>query len=104
MARYAWVLEVRPGCEDEYKLRHDNIWPELVAEMKRAGQRNYSIFRHGLTLIGYFECDDINRVYEVMKDSAVFKKWGESMAPLMKAEINPLTGYPYLLPKVWELD
>jgi len=104
MARFAWVLEVRPGCEDEYKRRHAAIWPELVEEIKRAGQRNYAIFRHGLTLFGYFECDDIEQVYRVMKDSAVFAKWGESMAPIMKAEINPSTGYPYLLPKVWEMD
>jgi hypothetical protein len=30
MASYAWVLEVRPGYEELYKLRHDAIWPEML--------------------------------------------------------------------------
>ena len=55
MARYAWVLEVRPGYEKEYKRRHDEIWPEMLDALRSAGIRNYSIFRHGLTLFGYFE-------------------------------------------------
>jgi L-rhamnose mutarotase len=104
MARYAWVLEVRPGCEEEYKYRHDTIWPELVEEIKRAGQRNYAVFRCGLTLFGYFECDDIELVFKVMRESEVYKRWGESMAPLMKSDANPLTGYPYLLPIMWQMD
>ena len=27
MSHYAWVLEVRPGYEEEYKKRHDEIGP-----------------------------------------------------------------------------
>ena len=102
MSRYAWVLEVRPGFEDEYKRRHDEIWPELIEEIRRAGQRDYAVFRHGLTLFGTFACDDIEQVYAVMRDSEVFKRWGAYNASIMKAEINPDTGYPYLLPKAWE--
>ena len=30
MKRHAWVLEVRPGFEEEYKKRHDEIWPERL--------------------------------------------------------------------------
>ena len=29
MSNYAWVLEVRPGYEDEYKKRHDYVVKEL---------------------------------------------------------------------------
>jgi len=54
MTNYAWVLEVRPGYEDEYKKRHDEIWPEMVEMLSEAGLRNYNIFRHGLTLFGYY--------------------------------------------------
>lgn len=104
MPRYAWVLEVRPGYEDEYKKRHDEIWPELVAEIRRAGQRHYAVFRHGLTLFGTFECDDLERVYTVMKSSEVFARWGAFNAHLMKAEIDPTTSYPYMLPKMWEFE
>ena len=61
MSQYAWVLEVRPGYEEEYKKRHDEIWPEMLEALTKAGIRNYSIFRHGLTLFGYFETDDLER-------------------------------------------
>ena len=43
MSNYAWVLEVRPGYEDEYKKRHDEIWPEMVQMLSDAGLRNYNI-------------------------------------------------------------
>ncbi len=59
MAQYAWIPEIRPGYEDEYKKRHDEIWPKVIEDTKAAGIRNYSIFRHGLTLFGYFETDDL---------------------------------------------
>lgn len=49
--QFAWVLEVRPGYEEEYKKRHEEIWPEMVDMLQNAGVRNYSIFRHGLTLL-----------------------------------------------------
>ena len=34
--RYAWVLEVRPGYEEEYKRRHDQIWPEMLEALREA--------------------------------------------------------------------
>ena len=34
---YAWILEIRPGYEEEYKKRHDEIWPEMVQMLKEAG-------------------------------------------------------------------
>jgi L-rhamnose mutarotase len=34
MASYAWVLEVRPGYEEEYKKRHDEIWPEMLGTLR----------------------------------------------------------------------
>ena len=36
MAGYAWVLEVRPGYEEEYKKRHDEIWPDMLEALKKA--------------------------------------------------------------------
>ncbi len=31
---YAWILEIRPGYEEEHKKRHDEIWPEMVQMLK----------------------------------------------------------------------
>jgi L-rhamnose mutarotase len=104
MASYAWVLGVRPGCEEEYKQRHDELWPEMDATLRKSGIRNYHIFRHGLTLFGYFETDDLQATIDYLKADPVNAKWSESMAPIMQIDINPRTGFPFLLPKQWSLD
>ena len=49
MASYAWVLGIKPGYEEEYKRRHDEIWPDMTEALKQSGIRNYHIFKHGLT-------------------------------------------------------
>ena len=99
MTGYAWVLEVRPGYEEEYKRRHDAIWPEMRETLKAAGISNYNIFRHGLTLFGYFETNDLDATKADLAKSNVNKRWAEWMAPIMKIEIDPETQFPFLLPK-----
>ncbi|MBO6639354.1 MAG: L-rhamnose mutarotase [Roseitalea sp.] len=99
MSGYAWVLEVRPGYEEEYKKRHDEIWPEMLDALRSAGIRNYNIFRHGLTLFGYFETDDLEAAKAKLADDPVNNRWGEWMGPIMKIEVDPQTAFPFLLPK-----
>jgi L-rhamnose mutarotase len=104
MASYAWVLGVRPGYEDEYKKRHDALWPEMDATLRKSGIRNYHIFRHGLTLIGYFETDDLAVTIAYLKTDPVNARWSEHMADIMVIDIDTRTGFPFLLPKQWSLD
>lgn len=99
MAGYAWVLEVRPGYEEEYRKRHDEIWPEMLAALRDAGISNYNIFRHGLTLFGYFETDDLEAAKTRLAKDPVNQRWAEWMAPIMKIDIDPQTEFPYLLPR-----
>jgi L-rhamnose mutarotase len=104
MTQYAWVLEVRPGYEEEYVRRHQEIWPEMAEALKGAGIGNYSIFRHGLTLFGYFETDDIEKTQEYLANSETNQRWSEWMDPIMKVDIDPSTQFPYLLPLQWHMD
>ena len=104
MTGYAWVLEVRPGYEDEYKKRHDEIWPEMLDALRAAGISNYNIFRHRLTLFGYFETEDLEAAKAKLADDAVNARWAEFMAPIMKIDINPKTQFPYLLPKQFFME
>jgi L-rhamnose mutarotase len=101
MARVAFVMKLKPGCEAIYKRRHDEIWPELVDSMKRRGRRNYSIFRHGLLLFAYFETDEPPR--GASEPEPVTLRWWKSMEPYM--EYNP-DGTPWreALPEVFHLD
>lgn len=104
MTQHAWILEIRPGYEDEYKKRHDEIWPDVVAETRAAGVCNYSIFRHGLTLFGYFETDDLERAIQLMSEGEANRRWDEHMAPIMKVEIDEATNFPFLLPLIWRME
>jgi L-rhamnose mutarotase len=44
MQRVAFRLWVQPDRLDEYKRLHQDVWPDLLADMRAAGIRNYSIF------------------------------------------------------------
>ena len=101
---FAWIIEVRPGYEEEYKKRHEKIWPEMIQMLKESGVRNYSIFRHGLTLLGYFETDNLKNTISSINQSEINRKWGEYMAPIMKIEIDSERNFPYLLPLQWHME
>ncbi|MCY4005204.1 MAG: L-rhamnose mutarotase [Rhodobacteraceae bacterium] len=103
MASYAWVLEVRPGYEDEYRKRHDEIWPDMLETLRTAGIRNYHIFRHGLTLFGYFETEDLEAAIAHLAQCPVNAKWGKWMEPIMKIDVDPKNEFPYLLPQQFEM-
>jgi L-rhamnose mutarotase len=76
----------------------------MLGALREAGIRNYNIFRHGLTLFGYFETDDLAATKAALRASAVDRRWGEWMAPIMKIEIDPTTSFPYLLPKQFYME
>ena len=44
MPRIAFKMHLFPGKADEYRRRHDEIWPELVVLLKNTGIADYSIF------------------------------------------------------------
>ena len=104
MGWYAWVAEVRPGYEEEYGRRHDEIWPEMVETLREAGVRNYSTSRHGLTLFGYLETDDLGQTQRYLANSEVNRRWGESMKPIIKMETDPNTDSAYLLSLQWNME
>lgn len=43
MEKYAFKMHLNPGMAEEYRRRHDAIWPDLVALLKEAGVQDYSI-------------------------------------------------------------
>ncbi len=46
----------------------------MVETLRETGVRNYSIFRYGLTLFGYFETDDIERTQQYLSNSEVSQR------------------------------
>ena len=45
MERFAWKAIIHEGKLEEYKKRHDTIWPEMKTVLKNAGISNYSIWK-----------------------------------------------------------
>ena len=43
MEKYAFKMRLKPGCGEEYKRRHDAIWPDLVTLLRNSGITDYSI-------------------------------------------------------------
>ncbi len=84
MERFAWKAVVLPGMLEEYKRRHNEIWPEMTALLNEAGIHNYTIWNVGSELFGYYECDSIEKASRVQSESPVVKRWNESMKPLMR--------------------
>ena len=37
MKQMGFAMELRPGCYDEYRRRHDELWPELVELFRETG-------------------------------------------------------------------
>jgi L-rhamnose mutarotase len=85
MKRNAFIMKLKSGSVAEYKKRHDEIWPELAAELKSAGISDYSIFldEETLTLFAVQKLDDKNTT-AALPDSPIVRKWWNYMAPLME--------------------
>jgi L-rhamnose mutarotase len=84
--RYAFKMMLNPGQRDEYRRRHDEIWPELKALLKQAGVSNYSIHLDPETnaLFGYLERSSNHRMDE-LPDDPVMKRWWAHMKDIMAA-------------------
>ena len=90
----AFKMKLKPGFEEEYKRRHDAIWPELKKLLTESGVSDYSIFLDRETNILF-------AVQKVMGDSGsqdlgknpMVKKWWAYMADIMDTnpDFSPVT-------------
>ena len=78
MEKYAWTGRIVEGKKAEYIKRHDEIWPEMVELLKKAGIKNYTIWNVGDTLFGYYECEyGIKFAADTQSGSEVVDRWNE---------------------------
>ena len=105
MERYAWRAKVLDGKIEEYIRRHNEIWPELVALLKQAGIRNYTIWNNGNDLFGYYECEKgIAFAAQAQAGSPIVDKWNAYMKDVMVMEMDPETGAQPLLKNVFFME
>lgn len=80
MARYCFLLQVRPELLDEYKARHASVWPDMLVALRDAGWHNYSLFaRPDGLLVGYVEAHDLNAAQAAMAATTVNARWQDEM-------------------------
>ena len=88
MQKYAFKMRLNPGAKAEYRRRHDQIWPELVALLKDAGVSDYSIHldEETNTLFGVLWRADDHKMDD-LPSAPVMRKWWAHMADIMQT--NP---------------
>jgi L-rhamnose mutarotase len=84
MKKVAFKMQLRKGFEEEYKKRHDALWPELKTLLKDTGIKEYSIFLDESTndLFAYLKIDD-PKLLDTLSAHEVMKKWWSYMKDLM---------------------
>ncbi len=84
----AFKMKLKPGFRDEYKKRHDELWPELKALLKEQGVSDYSIFFDEETnlLFGVQHQEGENSSQD-LGSLEIVQKWWAYMADIM--ETNP---------------
>jgi len=105
MEKYAWMAKILPGKKEEYVKRHNNIWPELVDVLNKAGIENYTIWTDGEMLFGYYECKfGADYAAKVQKESPIVDKWNEYMKDVMVMIMDPVTGAQPKLENIFKLN
>ena len=87
MEKYAFKMRLNSGAKDEYKKRHDEIWPELVDLLKEAGVSDYSIHLDEETNILFgvlWRTDDHSM--DALPTLAIMQKWWAHMADIMETK------------------
>lgn len=83
----AFRMVLHPGQAEEYRRRHDEIWPELAALLKMAGVSDYSIWldeetHHLFAVLKRAE----DHTMDTLPMEAVVRRWWDHMADIMATE------------------
>ena len=85
MEKVAFKMQLNPGQRDEYKQRHDEIWPELSQALTEAGVSDYSIHLDTDTNILFatmWRREDHG--LDVLSQTDLMQKWWAYMADIMQ--------------------
>jgi L-rhamnose mutarotase len=82
--RVGFKMKVHANKAEEYKRRHDTIWPELKELLKQVGISDYSIFldEETYTLFGVLTIKDTT-LLDTLPHYPVMQKWWAYMKDIM---------------------
>lgn len=88
MSRFGFKMQLVRGQKEEYKKRHDEIWPELLSVLRQHGIHDYTIFldEETCSLFALQNRQD-DRKADAVVSSEVLQRWFRHMDGLL--EMNP---------------
>jgi L-rhamnose mutarotase len=86
MKRVAFKMQLHKGFEEEYKKRHNELWPQLETLLKTNGIEDYSIFFDDTTnsLFGVLKIADTNNLNDLPMHP-VMQQWWAYMKDIMES-------------------
>lgn len=104
MEKIAFKMKLKPGFKEEYKRRHDKIWPELKEVLFQEGVRDYTIFFDNETnTLFAVQYNTGNKTSQDLGSTLIVQKWWKYMADIM--ETNPDSSpISVQLEKVFHMD
>ncbi|MFC3198884.1 L-rhamnose mutarotase [Parapedobacter deserti] len=105
MMKIAFKMKLMPGCKEEYRKRHEAIWPEMVALLKENGISDYTIFvdDETNTLFAVQLQADGAQSSQELGNSPVMQRWWAYMADIMETHADNSPVSKPLVP-VFHLD
>jgi L-rhamnose mutarotase len=106
MNRVGFTLKVKRELMDEYRRRHDEVWPAMLAALRRCGWHNYTLFlRDDGTLFGYLETPGrFEDALAAMASEEVNDRWQAEMAAFFEGDGRPADQQMQTLTEVFHLD
>ena len=90
----AFRMSLNPGQAEEYRQRHEQIWPELVDALRSAGVSDYRIFLdpQSFALFAVMTHDDAHQL-DQLHTLEVMQRWWQYMQPIMHShpDASPVT-------------
>ena len=97
--RYGMVIKLKPEKKDYYIKNHQNVWPEILKELKKIKIKNYSIFLKEDFMFGYleYEGNNFDKDMAEMENIPIVKEWTELMIDCFNPFPNNENNYSWVL-------
>jgi L-rhamnose mutarotase len=83
--RIAFRMMLNPGQAEEYRQRHDEIWPQMLAALREAGISDYSIWLDPETnhlFATLVRADD--HAMDDLPHTEINRRWWDFMADIIR--------------------
>jgi L-rhamnose mutarotase len=100
--RVALHTRLKTGREEEYEQAHREVPAELLAAIRDAGAREWTIWRSGRELFHVIDCDDYAGLLAALEDLPVNVAWQARMGGYLDV-VHDYSDAGKSLPRVWHL-